>query len=334
MILFRIGGDRCGTLANRSTDGRGLRAALAPELARYVGYLVRRVFAYFSADPTNRSAQPRDFAILAVLADQDAFSQQELAERLGINRTIMVKLIDRLQDAGYVTRARYAGNRRSYALLLTDAGRIALDDMRRAVAERDERLTAALSRWERERLNELLRILLPEREQSPSIFNSEYLITQVHYVLRRRGDSMLSDVGLRVRHFGPLFAIDRFGPCPQQQLARYLAITEPAAAQMVDELVQTGLVARGQDSADRRRYALELTQLGRDRLATVRNAVDRLQAELVKTLGPDNDEELRTLLGKLLATAENADPIFGAPPPAPAPVPRRAPDRGATVRVR
>ncbi|MFD2354860.1 MarR family transcriptional regulator [Nonomuraea ferruginea] len=48
-------------------------------------------------------------------------------------------------------------------------------------------------------------------------------------------------------------------PCAQQQLARRLDITELAAAQIVDELVRLGLVARGQDPADRRRYALELT---------------------------------------------------------------------------
>jgi len=111
----------------------------------------------------------------------------------------------------------------------------------------------------------------------------------------------VSDVGLRVRNFASLSAIGQLGPCPQQQIARYLAVTEPAAAQIVEELVQAGLVARGQDPVDRRRYALELTDLGWERLATLRDAVNNLQADLVKTLGgPDNEEEIHTLIHKLL----------------------------------
>lgn len=274
--------------------------ALAPELARYIGYLVRRVFAQFSTEISHNGAQPRDVAVLTALAEQNAFSQQALAEQLGINRTIMVKLIDRLQATGYVTRTRNPSNRRSYVLTLTDAGRTALEDMRAAVAERDDALTVALSAAERERLNELLRTLLPPQEQTPCLRSTEYLITQVHYHLRRRGDGLLADAGLRARHYGPLSTIDKFGPCPQQQLARYLAITEPATAQLVDELVQLGLVARGQDPVDRRRYALELTDLGRQRLVTARDAVESLQAEQVALLGPDNDRMLRVLLSKLL----------------------------------
>src|SRR5690606_39200728 len=185
-------------------------------------------------------------------------SQQSLAERLGINRTIMVSLVERLEREGYVARTRNPDNRRSYVLSLTDAGRRAMARMRRVVVSRDRALTAALSAGERERLNDLLRALLPERERVPGISSTEFLVSQVHFYLRRRGDSMLAEVGLRMRHYGPLSAIDKFGPCPQQQLARYLAINEPAAAALVDELVQSGLVARGQDPTDRRRYALTL----------------------------------------------------------------------------
>jgi DNA-binding MarR family transcriptional regulator len=277
-------------------------AALAPELTRYLVYLMRRVFAQVSTDPTDSSAHSRDFVILAVLGDQDAFSQQELAERLDINRTIMVKLIDRLERAGFVTRTRNPKNRRSYVLSLTDAGRRELAGMRRAATERDERFTAALTPAARQRLNDLLRTLLGEHDQvmASSLVSSEYLISQVFYQLRRRGDAILAGTGLRLRHFAPLFAIERFGPCPQQQLASYLAITKPAAAQTVEELVQADLVARGQDPVDRRRYALELTELGRKQFAAVHAAMDRLQAELAEKLGPGGDEELRALLGKLL----------------------------------
>jgi DNA-binding MarR family transcriptional regulator len=277
--------------------------AVLPEALRgYIGFLLRRVFARFTAEALSDDPQSRDFVVLDVLADQDASSQAEVAERLGINRTIMVRLVDRLEAAGYVTRTRNPANRRSYVLSLTEQGRTALDGMRAAVSERDARVTADLTAHERRRFDALLSRLLPEPDQS-AVTSTAYLVAQAHYRMRRLGDDHLKaagDLGLRTRHFGPLTAIDLLGPCPQQQLARYLAITEPAAAEVVDELVTAGLVARGRDPRDRRRYALELTDLGRDRLALVRTAVERLQADVLAALGADGERELKALLTKLL----------------------------------
>ncbi|MFC7647604.1 MarR family winged helix-turn-helix transcriptional regulator [Streptosporangium lutulentum] len=119
-----------------------------------------------------------------MLADEDAPSQQDLAHRLGINRTIMVKLLDRLQRIGYVTRTRNPANRRTYVLSVTDEGRAALKDMRQAAADRDARLTAPLTPPERHRLNELLGRLVAHDERS-TIPSTEHLIAQAHYRLRR-----------------------------------------------------------------------------------------------------------------------------------------------------
>lgn len=274
-------------------------AALPDELRGFVGYLLRRVFARLTAEALQDGPRSRDFVVLDALAEQDAASQAEVAERLGINRTIMVRLIDRLELAGHVTRSRNPANRRSYVLSLTASGRAALDGMRAAVSDRDARITAGLTAPERRRFDALLGRLLPEPEQ-PAVRSTEYLVTQAHFRLRRLGDDRLAATGLRVRHFGPLTAIDRLGPCPQQRLAHYLAITEPAAAEVVDDLVTSGLVARGRDPQDRRRYALVLTDLGRERLAVVRAGVERLQADVIDALGADGERELRALLVKLL----------------------------------
>ncbi|WP_336211465.1 MarR family winged helix-turn-helix transcriptional regulator [Nonomuraea sp. LPB2021202275-12-8] len=268
-------------------------------LRESVGGLLRRAYARFTGEALADDPQSRDFVVLDTLADQDADSQYELAERLGINRTIMVRLVDRLQEAGYLTRTRNPGNRRSYVLSITEEGRAARDAMRQAVAERDARVTAALTPAERQRLNELLSLLLPEPEPLKA---TAYLVAQAHYRLRRMGDALLADLGLRTRHFGSLGVIAELGPCPQQQFARGLGITEPAAAQIVDELVRFGLVARGQDPGDRRRYALELTDLGRQRLVAVREVAARLRAEVLDILGADAERELRALLIKLLAS--------------------------------
>ncbi|HEV2634700.1 MAG TPA: MarR family transcriptional regulator [Actinocrinis sp.] len=286
---------------------------LAPELTRFLPYLMRRAFAYLGSK-SDRSTQARDFAVLAALADGPEPSQQALAERLEINRTIMVKLIDRLAAEGHVTRTRNPENRRSYLLGLTEAGRRELDRMRSPLVERDRLLTANLAPAERDRLNELLSLLLAEPPKASDTVSTEYLVGQVFYLLRRRGDAAVSEHGLRVRDYSSTYAVGKLGPCPQQQLARYLALSEPATAMIMDELVEKGLVTRGQDPDDRRRYALELTALGRERLAFLAEAADRIQAEVVQTLGGHAHEaELHGLLTKMLGT--------------PAPAPSAAPGR-------
>jgi DNA-binding MarR family transcriptional regulator len=274
-------------------EQRTLSAALEDS----VGALLRRVYAHFTAGALDDDPQARDYVVLDTLADQDVESQQELAERLGINRTIMVGLVDHLESGGYVTRTRNPANRRSYVLSITGEGRAARDSMREAVAARDDRITAALTPAERRRLDELLSRLVPGPDP---IRSTAYLVAQAHYRLRRLGDALLADAGLRTRHLGALAAIEASAPCAQQQLARQLDITEPAVAQKVDELVHLGLVVRGRDPHDRRRYALELTDLGRERIVAVRRSVERMQAEVLDALGADGERDLRGLLGRLL----------------------------------
>ncbi|MEW2636197.1 MarR family transcriptional regulator [Streptomyces sp. NPDC048389] len=291
---------------------------LPKSLTDFIGYLLRRVYAQFSATADGTDADSRDVLVLDALTGHDWASQLDLAERLGINRTIMVSVIDRLEARGEVRRTRNPDNRRQYVLSLTDTGRRTLHARRRAVAERDARLTAVLTPKETARLDELLARLLPEPAQ-PLVQGTEYLVAQAHHRLRRHGDDKLAGTGLRVRHYGPLSALQAFGPCSQQRLAELLAITGPAASQLVDELVRLHLVRRGRDPHDRRRYALEVTGLGREKLGVVARAVAELAADVARMLGPEGEEELRAILLKLLAPThsgaaftENTNPSVSA----------------------
>ncbi len=271
-----------------------------------IGTLLRQVFTRFAAGSAEDGPRSREFVVLDALAGEDAPSQQDLAHRIDVNRTIMVKLIDRLQNAGYVIRTRNPANRRTYMLSLTKSGRTALEHMSRAASDQDARITAELTPAERRRLTTLLNRLLPEPDHA-AIPSVEHLVTQALYRLRRLGDHVLVDSGLRTRHFGVVPALDLFGPCPQQQLARVLSLTEPTIAQLVDELVQAGLAIRGQDPHDRRRYAVELTDLGRNRIPLLLAAMRHVETELRNALGADGRHELHMLLTKILRTTPDID---------------------------
>jgi DNA-binding MarR family transcriptional regulator len=282
------------------------RDLLAAAQRGSTGTLLRQVHARFTA----AGPWSRDVVVLDALAGQDAASQQDLAARLSVNRTIMVGLLDRLEAAGYVTRTRNPANRRTYVLSLTGAGAAALAGMREDAARRQERITAALAPAERQRLDELVSALLPESER-PAVASTEHLVTQAHYRFRRLGDQALAGqglagTGLRTRHFGVLPALDLLGPCPQQQLARELGFTEASTAQLVDELVEAGLVTRGQDPRDRRRYALELTDAGRQHIPAMLAALRQVESGVRDRLGRGAQDELHALLTRLLDAPADA----------------------------
>jgi DNA-binding MarR family transcriptional regulator len=71
----------------------------------------------------------------------------------------------------------------------------------------------------------------------------------------------------------------------------------------VDELVQAGLAVRGHDPVDRRRYALEVTGAGRERIPAMLAALRQVEAEVTDLLGAAAHAELHELLISLLPAA-------------------------------
>lgn len=111
---------------------------LPDALASRLGYLLKHVQQQLvqSATPVMRpfGIDGRELAVLSVLAGDVSLSQQEAAERLGVDRTTMVALIDALEAKGLVARHRSAQDRRRNIVELTPAGQ---DCLRRASRARD-----------------------------------------------------------------------------------------------------------------------------------------------------------------------------------------------------
>jgi len=278
----------------------------APALANYTGYLLRRAYARAQGCAQQvlpPRTHPGEGAIIANLAAGGPASQQDLSERLRVNRTIMVKLVDKLEAAGLVQRERNPRDRRSYALVVTARGHEALQAWGQAADRGEAMLTAALDPDERQRLKHLLRRLLPDLEAVAPRSLTEltgFLLTHAHYRLRERGNQALAPFGIEPRQFAALAALEDGGPSPQQRLARQLGVGGPVVVEIVDELERAGLVERHRNPNDRREYALRVTATGQERLRQARQAADAVQAEVTAQLGEGGDRELRALLRKLL----------------------------------
>jgi DNA-binding MarR family transcriptional regulator len=109
------------------------------------------------ADATAEAAGRADSApaaLAALLHFLDRPSVDVLRQVLGLSSSGAVRMLDRLAESGYVERVPGA-DRRSTAIVLTDAGRLAAEEVCRARAGVLDRATATLSRDERAEFDRL-----------------------------------------------------------------------------------------------------------------------------------------------------------------------------------
>src|SRR5690242_875016 len=66
------------------------------------------------------------YAVLACIAEYAPLSQQQVCERLGMDRADMVTVVDHLEAQDLVSRTRDAADRRRYILAVTPQGRAEL----------------------------------------------------------------------------------------------------------------------------------------------------------------------------------------------------------------
>jgi DNA-binding MarR family transcriptional regulator len=99
-------------------------------------------------------------AVLAALADFGPQAQRELATRLAIDPSDVVKVLDDL--SGDVARARDPADRRRVTVTITDQGRRELDRLMDEARAAQDELLAPLDRAERAQLHALLSRVLAE----------------------------------------------------------------------------------------------------------------------------------------------------------------------------
>ena len=129
-------------------------------LAARTSYLLGRAASNLQAlgvrDLEPLGITPREYSVLAVLAERSPLSQTRVAEILGLDRTTILKLGAGLERKGLVVRERDAHDARAYAVALTPAG----DRLRAQAFELllacEARFLTPLNPKERDQLHHLL----------------------------------------------------------------------------------------------------------------------------------------------------------------------------------
>ena len=133
------------------------------DVSEYTGYLIRRAQqAHVATWQHEVSAEVTSvqFGVLNVLARTPGASQQQLVERLDLDRSTIADIVARLERRGLIERIRDGADRRRNVLHLTRLGENELEALLPRVARVDEVLTQGLGDSEKAELRRLLSILL------------------------------------------------------------------------------------------------------------------------------------------------------------------------------
>lgn len=99
---------------------------------------------------------PARLTALSIVAMELDINQATLAKRLDIAGPSALKLVDALEQAGFISRMGVAGDRRRYSLVITPAGRGKLEKVRAELEAYEARLASRLTGAERTQLLALL----------------------------------------------------------------------------------------------------------------------------------------------------------------------------------
>lgn len=128
-------------MANAFLEASGLHLQL--------GFVLRHAYTAVWQDLSRTlepfGLKPQSYATLLLVEATPGCKQQDVADALDIQRPNIVALIDKLVEAGWLSRETNATDRRSYALSLTDAGRKLMSESREAHHVHEARTAALLA---------------------------------------------------------------------------------------------------------------------------------------------------------------------------------------------
>ena len=118
----------------------------------------------------------------------------------------------------------------------------------------------------------------------------------------------MRDHGLSMPQTLLLFRLYYRGQCSVGDIAEHLAVTNAAASQTVERLVQQGLLERDEDPNDRRAKQIVLSPLGQQLILDGIEARVHWMTELTSVLSPEEQTTIVAALEALTNAARQLDP--------------------------
>lgn len=114
--------------------------------------------------------QPR---ILNKLFERDHVSQRELADRCSMDVATLSRSLDKLEEAGYVSRQKHPDCRRSFLIVLTEAGREKAAEVHENFSRMDGQIWKGIDEEEMERFLSCAQKIIRNLEEADGVSASE-----------------------------------------------------------------------------------------------------------------------------------------------------------------
>lgn len=141
----------------------------------------------------------------------------------------------------------------------------------------------------------------------------QFMDIAMHHSMRERAH-FAKATGLSMPQFGILMQLHYRKDCGVSDISERFDITSAAASQLVDKLVQSGLIQRQEDPSDRRAKLLNLTEKGRE---FIQQGMEERYRWVNQLAGKLNAEEREKVIEALQIMTQVAKDLEAEPiPPA------------------
>lgn len=134
-----------------------------------------------------------------------------------------------------------------------------------------------------------------------------FLLAELGSESRRRFNQALNRRGLSQSQFSVLMAAGNLGAVSQQQIGAFARIDARNLVGVLDGLEQQAMLVREQDSTDRRRHVIRLTDSGRSALGQLASLLQREEDEMLSELTSGQRADLHRLLVRIAPTLAGRD---------------------------
>lgn len=133
------------------------------------------------------------------------------------------------------------------------------------------------------------------------------LVKQIYLLMNAmRGSSMQNNLvfarqnNLSMTQMGTLFRLRDKGTCGVSHISEELGVSSAAVSQMLERLVQQGLILRSEAQFDRRAKVIELTEKGCRLVDDVRDSGQQWMHAVVEMLTEEEQRKIAEAIGMLL----------------------------------
>ena len=137
-------------------------------LTDHTGYWMRivsnAVSQEFARKVANEGVTVAEWVFMRALFDNNGMAPTALADRMGMTRSAISKLADRLTAKGLIVRAESETDKRGQSLSLTPEGREKVPILARLADQNDAEYFGVLTGEERDALDRILKDLVERRE--------------------------------------------------------------------------------------------------------------------------------------------------------------------------